>query len=608
MKKNLLSALAAACLLIAFSGCNPGKPDPDTNPDSADSLNANEDVYGDWIRIYTGSDPDALHPYASTHGSATMVKELIFQYMYDFDPKTNKLVPVLAKDYAIVSEDGLAFTFEMRPEATWDSGKPITGYDYAFSVKCMLNPISESPHIRGYYSFIKEVQVDPNNERRFTVITEEPFFLSEYSVAGFEVVSKDHFDPNGHLDNITIPEILSDENIKDNPDLIAFNDEFHSEKFKRKPEGVIGSGPYKFASWITGDNITLERKKDWWGYNTGIKGWPFEAYADKLIFKTIPDKAAAILAAQAGEIDVMRDVPSVNFSKFRDDPENPISKNFELHTPDTYTYVYIGMNSCPPPGRDPVLADKKVRRAMAHLTDINRIINNVYDGYGSPIVGPISPHNVTEYNDNLEHIKFDPEKAKELLTEAGWIDSDGDGVRDKVIRGKKTPMELSFFISNSSTTAPQMAGILAAEAKKAGVKINVVRKEFSKMTDDLKAHQFDMFGAAFNGNPLPKDLRQVWHTESWVNRGSNYTCFGDPKSDSLIMKIRVTMTPEERRPLYLEIQEMIQDWQPMIFLMAPQERIIINKRFDNAGTTTVRPGFKVQQFKTPKALQKRGDS
>ncbi|MEM6271275.1 MAG: ABC transporter substrate-binding protein [Bacteroidota bacterium] len=604
MKKNLLLALFTAGLLLIFTGCGSEENGGGETTTTNDSTSSGEPVFGDWIRVHTPSDPDALHPYATTHGSANMIKELMFQYLYDFDIDTKQMTPVLAKDYAIVSEDGLAFTFEMRDEATWDDGSPITGYDYAFSVKCILNPISESPHLRGYYSFITEVQVDPNNERRFTVLTEEPFFLSEFAVAGFEIISKEFYDPDGRLDNITIAQLRDDSLIADNPYLTAFNKAFHDEKFKRDPEGIYGSGPYRFVNWTTGDNITLERKKEWWGYKVPKKGWPFEAYADKVIFKSIPDRSTALRAAQAGEIDVIRDVPGDEFTKYIEEKDHPINQDFALHRPQSYTYVYLGLNACPPPGRTPVLADKKVRRALAHLTNVNQIIETVYNGYGQPIVGPISPLNVNEYNDNLKPVPFDIDKAKSLLDEAGWTDSDADGVRDKVIGGKKVPLEIEFMISSSSQTAPSMAAILTNEAKKAGVRINVVKKEFSKLTEQLKSHNFDMFGAAFNGSPLPKDLKQVWHTDSWVNRGSNYTCFGNAHTDSLIMQIRVTLNPDDRKPLYHEIQEIIQDEQPMIFLMAPEERMIIHKRFANVNTSSIRPGFKVQQFWTPAEKRK----
>ncbi|MEM7038755.1 MAG: ABC transporter substrate-binding protein, partial [Bacteroidota bacterium] len=363
------------------------------------------------------------------------------------------------------------------------------------------------------------------------------------------------------------------------------------------------SGAYKVENWSTGDNITLVRKEDWWGDQLHGQQWSFQGWADKIIFKTITDRVTAIRAAAAGEIDVIRDLPGDEFLKIREDKDGEIMKNFNLHTPDTYSYVYLGLNCRPPAGRTPFLEDPRVRKALAHITDVDRIIEKVYSGFGTRIVGPISPHNVNEYHTGLNPVGFDPEKAKALLDEAGWKDSNGDGVRDKEIRGKRVEFEIEFMVSNSSKTAPRLAAMVAAEAKKIGLVINVNRIEFGTLTSKLKTHEFDMFGAGFNGSPLPKDLWQVWHSESWTNRGSNYFGFGNEYSDSLIETIRVTVDPDKRRPMYTAFQEMLQDWQPAIFIMAPQERIIIHKRFQGAKSTVVRPGYKLIELNSPKDKQ-----
>ena len=145
--------------------------------------------------------------------------------------------------------------------------------------------------------------------------------------------------------------------------------------------------------------------------------------------------------------------------------------------------------------------------------------------------------------------------------------------------------------------------MLAREAEKAGLTIKVQQLEFGVMTSRLKEHQFDIYGAGFISNPLPTDMKQLWHTESWVNGGSNYFGFGTPHTDSLIDDIRITFDPEARRPIYSELQHIIQDEAPVIFIYSPQERIIIHKRFENAEANVVRPGYKVNEFWVPKEKQ-----
>lgn len=590
-------------IVFLVAGCGGGgtTTDPDGEPTSSDEATPER---GDWIRIYNPSDPDALHPYATTHATATYVKGEIYQYLYVINPRTLDYEPVLVKEMGKPSEDGLEFTFEMRDEAVWDDGSPITGHDYAFSIKAIRHPQAEAQHIRLYYTFIKDVRVDEANPKKFTIVTSEPFFLAPLAVGGIEVLSKDHYDPKGLLDDIPVEDFWDDakeDQLRDDPRVQEFSEYFHDEKFKRSPEHIYGSGAYKLESWTTGDNITLVRKKDWWGDKLLGQSWGFKAFADKIIFKTITDRNTAVQALKAGEIDVIRDVPGEDFLELKDDEY--IKKNYNLHTPDTYSYIYLGLNGRPPSDRTPFFTDKRVRRALAHLADIDRMIEVVYSGFGTRIIGPISPHNKNEYHPGLDFIKFDPEKAKQLLDEAGWVDSNNNGIRDKEIKGKRVEFEIDFNVSTSSSTAPRLARMLASEAEKAGIKINVNRIAFGVLTDALRSHQFDMFGAGFNGAPLPKDLYQVWHSESWVNRGSNFSGFGNQETDSLIRAIRNEIDADKRRPMYHKIQEIIYDWQPMIFIMAPQERIAIHKRFRDAEPTTVRPGYMVSEFWVPKAQQ-----
>ena len=301
----------------------------------------------------------------------------------------------------------------------------------------------------------------------------------------------------------------------------------------------------------------------------------------------------------------MRDVNGTEFVRIQEEG-GAIKDNFHMHTPSGYALVYLGMNSRPPSDRTPFLEDKLVRQAINHLTPVDQIIENVYSGLGERATGPILAHQVNEFNTDLEPMTFDPEKAKALLDEAGWIDTDDNGLRDKVIKGKKVDFEIDFILSSTSTTGRRMATILSQEAEKVGLKINLAPMDFKVVTSRLRDHQFDMFGTGFSASPLPTDLRQMWHTDAWLTGGSNYTGFGNAHTDSLIDKIRVTVDSDERRPLYHEFQEIIMDQAPAVFIMNPKEKIIINKRIEGGTPTQVRPGYKVHELWVPKDKQKFG--
>ncbi len=600
MKRTSLAFLAVlfSFSLLLFVGCGsePKTTEPavDTNP-----------VMGDWIRVYHAADPDGLHPYNSRNAYATFIKENIYMYLFDYDARTMAHVPSLAVGTPEVSADGLSFTYEMRPEAKWDNGDPITGYDYEFSIKCIKNPLTDNAQQRSYHSFVKDVKVDSTNDRRFTVVCDAPFFLAETAVSGVEIVSKNHFDPGKALAKYKVIDFYTkEEEIAKDPAMIKFAEEFNAETNGTDPARIYGSGPYKLESWTPGDNVTLVRKKDWWGDKLRGKSWYFQAYAQKLIFKTVADKTTLPAAAKNDELDVIRDMAPDDFVALREDTAGSVFKNYNFHTPTSFSTIYLGFNCRPPAGRNPVVEDVAVRKALAHLTDIDGIIENIYLGFGQRQIGPVSPLHKDEYNTDLQPRKFDPEMAKKILDEAGWVDGDGDGVREKMIRGKKVDLKIEVLISNTSETGPRMIRMIADQAGRVGIKLEANPIAFGTLTSRIQVHDFDMFGLGFSSSPLPTDLKQVWATENWANNGTNYFGFGDAMTDSLIEQIRVTLKPEDRKPLYWKFQEIFNERLPMLMIMAPQEKILIHKRFKNAEGTELRPGYKVQEFWVPLADQK----
>lgn len=601
-RNHNLGRLFAWMLAAMFIfGCKPPGGDSGDPHGSNDSI----PVRGDWVRIYQSADPDNLHPYDARSAFATFIKENIFMYLYDYDPQTLRPEPTLAKAMAEVSPDGLSYTYEMRPEAKWDDGSDITGHDFAFSMKAMNCGLTQNAHQRGYYEFVESVEVDPSNPKRFTVRTKRPFFLSENAIAGVEVVSEKFYDPDKALRGVTILE-LQDPGSKAYTDsaVVRWARVFNDDDHLRNPAMISGSGPYKVESWVAGDNVTLVRKADWWGDQLAGKGPYFHAFPEKLIFKTVTDRTTLPSAAQNGELDVIRDMAPDDFIAARDDTSGYIYKNYNMFTPSTYGVIYLGLNCKPSGKRKPVLEDPLVRRAFNHLVDVKSIIDNVYNGLGKEQIGPISPSHPEEYNPALKGYEFNPDKAKALLDEAGWTDSDGDGVREKMIKGRKVKLEIEALISNTGDTGPRMLAIIADQTKQAGMVINVNRLSFGEVSKRIGEHDFDMFGMGFSSGPLPTDLWQVWHTESWVNNGSNYFGFGTPETDSLIAQIRLTMDADARKQLYYKFQDLWMQQVPMVPIYSPNERIWIHKRFAKAEATVLRPGYKAAGLWAPKDQQK----
>ena len=208
---------------------------------------------------------------------------------------------------------------------------------------------------------------------------------------------------------------------------------------------------------------------------------------------------------------------------------------------------------------------------------------------GKRLTGPIHPVK-DYYNHSLTPIPFDIKKAKNLLREAGWKDSNNNGILDQVIDGELQELELTFKYKVTNKDAENIGLLFQQNAKKAGVKIILDGKELNTVFKEYRQRDFDMVYLSWSRQPILDDLRQTWHSSSNIPGGSNRTGFGNQESDEIIDQIRVTYTPERRKELYLRIQEIIYREQPYIFLYTPMQNMAIHQKF-NAFPSIRYPGF-----------------
>lgn len=577
--------------LVLFSGillsCGGGE-------EEKNSTNGVDMSGGATVRIHELSDAQMLNPVNYSDASAGYIISNLFQSLMSIDFKTLELVPVLAKsrpEITTTPEGKLLITYELREEAAWDDGTPITAKDVEFSLKVIKCPRVDNMNNKPYFEFIEDMKLYPDNPRKFTFICKEVYVLSETMSSDIPILPAKVYDPQDILANYTVRDMSEkSEALANDPKIIAFANNFNSEKYQREKDYIKGSGPYEMVEWITGQKIVLKRKKNWWGdkvkENRNIY---FEAHAPELIYQTINDQTTALVALKKGNIDVMQGIKPKDFAELPSSPK--FTQNFHAYTPAQLAYVYVGLNM-----RSPLLSDVRTRKAMAHLFDIDRIIKVINYGYAEPAVGPIHPSKKDEFNPNLKPYEFSPAKAKQLLAEAGWSDTDNDGILDKIIDGKKVPFETSIIYNSGNDTRKAICLMFQEEARKVGIKVNVQTLEWSIFLDKTKNHEFDMYVGAWISTPIPTDHKQIFHTESY-NGGSNYVGFGNDETDSLINLIRVTLDPEKRKQLHWRFQEILHEQVPYVFLYYPQERIAIHKRFTNAEPSVMRPGYREAAFK-----------
>jgi peptide/nickel transport system substrate-binding protein len=539
------------------------------------------------VIVHELSDADMLNPTNYSDAGAGYILKNIFQSLMEIDFKTLELTPLLAENRPTIEktpEGGLRITYSIRPEAKWDNGTPITPNDVEFTLKVIKNPKVKDERIRPYYEFITDFVTYPEEPRKFTLVCDKVYILAEASSGDYSILPEYFYDPKGLMKSFTIKGLTVDKDkYANDPKLAEFADDFNSEKRGREKEFINGSGAYKLEEWATGQRIVLVKKENWWG--SAIKNGSdyFVANAPKITYQTINDQTTALVALKAGNLDVMRSIKSKDFATL---PESEkFTENFNAYTPVMLAYTYIGLNT-----RKPQLADKNVRQALAHLIDVDKQIKIIKYGQAQRVVGPIHPSKKSEYNTDIVAFDYNPEKAKQMLTDAGWKDTDGDGVLDKVVNGQKVQMNLEFTYNSGNDERKSTALLMQEDARKVGININVVAQDWSVYLENLKNHKFDVFFGAWVQAPVPNDHKQIFHSESY-NDGSNYTGFGSAASDALIDSIRIELDENKRAALNKRFQVMLHEESPYIFMYAPTERIAIHKRFTNAEPSMMRPGY-----------------
>lgn len=542
------------------------------------------------VTIHELSDPDKLNPITSQGAGSSYIEHSIFMFLLDVDKEKMDVMPWLAKARPTITtlEDGpyvLKMDYEIKEEAVWDNGEPVTAYDVDFTFKACKNPHVDAEHLRPYIDFVAHIEIDPDNPKRFTFYTNRMHYAAEFSSGGILHILPEYiYDKDQMMRNYSLAE-LSDEDelakIRDNKDLIAFANEFNGENYQREKGFVSGCGPYTFDNWTTGQRIILKKKDNWWGEAyANEKG--FENEPDRLIYEIVNDKVTAVTAMKDEQLDLMRSVEFKDFDELKDSKE--FNEKYFMFNEDYLSYTYIGVNM-----RHPILSDKKVRQALAHCVNVPQIVDLLLYGYGKPIasfVHPSKPH----YNDTLEAYTFNLDIAKTLLTEAGWADTDNDGVLDKNINGKITPLKLTIKYNSGNATRERVCLMLKENAKKLGIEIEIVVKEWTVYLDECTNHDFELYVLGWVQEAILDDPKQLFHTDSY-NRGSNYPGFGNAYTDQLIETLREEMDTEKRTALFKELQAIVHDEVPYILLYTPDNLIAIHKRFGNATSYIARPGY-----------------
>ncbi len=541
-------------------------------------------VTGDWLIAHILSDPEQLNPLTSNDAGASAILGYIFESLLKRDPRTLELKANLALARPEISEDKLVYTFKLRQDVHFQDGRPLSGEDVLFTIKALKCPLVNAPFARVYFESIVDAQLLDPHTIRFTA--REPYFLNENVLGGIDVLPRHYYDPENLLGAVTVGELAGDYSRREEQ-VRTFAQHFN-QSYSRNP---MGSGPYTFKSWSTGQELILERDPNYWG--NGKEGID-QVYIDVRKFRVINNPDAALVTLKAGDLDTMGLQP---LQHLKQTSGARFEKNYAKYVYVTPSYSYIGWNNA-----HPIFQDKRVRQAMTYLTNRQQMVKTILFDLGQVVDGPIYRLR-PEYDESLYSLPYDPRKALELLGEAGWKDTDGDGILDKVVDGQKIPFRFEIKFNSGNDIRKSIALVLQDELHKHGIDASVRALDWTIFLDDVRNHKFDAMVLGWAMSVNEPDAYQVWHSSQAANKGSNMISYQNARVDAILAEYRRTFDATKRIELYREFQRILNGEQPYTFLFMQKAVTAVNHRFQGVEVLPI-GGLRSLKWWVPKPLQK----
>jgi len=462
--------------------------------------------YGEYGR------PATLDPITSNEMISVRITELVFNGLVAIDEK-QEIVPDLAERWE-ASKDGRTYAFFLRKDVTWhpkegEEARPFTADDVVFTYNIMMHPKTITP-LKVRYEFIEKVEKLGDDAVQFTLKRPILNALAKFS---FKVIPK-HGPSN--------PLYLTRE-----------------DPFVQHP---IGTGPYILR------NITADREVILVANEKYLRGRP---HIDKFIAKPFADQNIMSQALMFNAIDM---IVLVNP---RDLPEIQGDKRFVLQPYNALSYAFFSYNL-----RNPLLADKRVRRAFTHAVNREEMLEAFFNKQGTIISGPFAPGSWA-YNLDVQPLPFDPQRAIALLNEAGFTPGP-DGVMQK--DGKKLSLSLKVPIEKESEAVKRVVLAFQNYLKNVGVAVRVEFKEWQAWKADVfLEHNFDIILASWVFDDSA-DISSLFHSAeigAWKN---NFGGYSNPEVDGLIVESKLTLDHEKRRTINRKLHALLADEAPYTFL------------------------------------------
>ena len=479
-------------------------------------------------------EPETLNTYIGVQTVITYVHKPFAEYLIDVNDK-GEYVPVLAVEVPSVanggvSEDGLTITYKLKKDVKWSDGQPFTAADVKFTWEALVNP-KNLVKSRSGYELIESVETPDDH----TAVVKYKEYYAPYLTRFAPVLPKHIL---GNLDNM------------------------NDAPYNRMP---VGTGPFRVTEWVSGDHITMEKNPN---YREADK-----VKIDKLFFKIIPSREVGIAQIQAGDIDGVWDLIEAQIPMMEKNPEISLCLSNALVSERLIMNHSspVAPNNGNPDFPHPILADLRVRQAIQYAIDKNTIIDKLLYGKARP--GTTEIPDGWAHNPDVKATEYDPEKAKQLLEEAGWKPGP-DGIRQK--DGNRLRLKITTTTGNKLREMVEQ--VLVAQMKAVGIEFyienvpsSVLFGSWSNDADRKKGRYDILMYTTGPGIDPHQQYEGYFHsknipTEANGGSGYNYTRHRDAELDKWLDLAGKAPSIEERAEAYRKAQARAAEIVPHIYL------------------------------------------
>jgi peptide/nickel transport system substrate-binding protein len=526
-RHSVLPVLAVLALLLAACTTTQGSPSPDATGTGGAEPTAPSTATGGTVRIGWAGYPDSLNPGNGVLSEAYTLYELVYDTPISVNA-AGEYVPELATDWVVEEgDDATTYTLIIRDDATFHDGEALTAEDVAFSMQ-LYKDTEDFPFLPSYVELFDTIEA--TDETTVTLTTPDPIANFEASMAFIYVL------PMHIWEEVNDP--------------VEFgNDE------------MIGSGPFMLADASQGEFVELESFADHWGTPPNVDG---------VIFQTFDADDARVTALTTSQIDAMLDVPETAIPRLQNE------ENITVHIADvaaggSLTDIFFNITeeeNCPPDdgvcNGHPALKDLAVRQALAHATDKEQLITVATSGTGTLGLSLVPPGLGDFYASHITDYAFDIAQANALLDEAGYEDSDGDGVRECLPDQDCETLTFRFNYPEDATTGAAESEVIQSTWEQIGVRIDIQVLDADALTSVCcPAFDFDVIMWGWGSDPDPAFLLGVALC-SEIPSGFSETGYCNPEYDELYEQQAVETDRAARVEIIHQMQQILMDDLPYI--------------------------------------------